>query len=45
MGEKMNSKNVFDWMWIHKPRWERNSYEDIEYNKFLKELEEYYINL
>lgn len=38
----MNSKEVFDWLWHHKPYWERNSVEEKEHNKFLEELEEYY---
>jgi len=40
--EKMDKKEIFKWMWNHKPRWERNSDEEREHNKFLKELEEYY---
>ena len=38
----MNKKEVFEWLWNHKPYWERNSDEEIEYKKKLKELEEYY---
>ena len=45
MGIKMNYKEIFDWMWSHKPFWERNSDEEREYNKMIKELEEYYRNI
>ena len=38
----MNPKQIFDYFWNHKPFWERNSVEEIEHNKFLEELKEYY---
>ena len=38
----MNSKEIFDWLYRHKPFWERNSDEEVDYQKNLKELEEYY---
>ena len=40
----MDSKEIFKWLWYHKPFWERNSDEEIEFNKKLEELEEYYKN-
>ena len=41
----MNDKEIFDWMWTHKPFWERNSVEEIEHNKILNELKEHYSSL
>lgn len=38
----MNSKDIWEYLWDHKPFWERNSDEEIEHNKFLEELNEYY---
>jgi len=40
----MNKKEVFDWLWNNKPFWERNSDDEVRFQKELIVIEEYIIS-